>query len=73
MFFPFQLDQYSNLYIKYENFVGLTDVKESQGRVIQAETEFLNKQSIRIEKRMALDAISNKLFLISSELDKVLY
>ena len=37
---------------RYENFVGLTEVKASQGKVVQMEKEFVDTQELRRELQM---------------------
>ena len=42
---------------RYENFVGLTDVKEAQVRVVQTEKQFINSQENRRATQKAINDI----------------
>lgn len=54
----------------YEDFVGLSEVKEAQGRVIAAERKFLETQELRRERQMQTQQMQLKLKEIHLELDK---
>ncbi|XP_067683056.1 mitochondrial potassium channel-like [Haliotis asinina] len=55
---------------KYEEFVGLTLVKEAQNNVLQRETKFLLSQEERRAKQQELGTIQSRLKTVSAELDK---
>ncbi|XP_050411892.1 mitochondrial potassium channel [Patella vulgata] len=54
----------------YEDFVGLTEVKEAQNNVIQAEKKFLAIQEKRRLIQQDMSVIQSRLKSISTELDK---
>ena len=50
---PIRYAKRVNFWMKrYENFVGLTEVKASQGKVVQMEKEFVETQELRRELQM---------------------
>ncbi|XP_014668014.1 PREDICTED: coiled-coil domain-containing protein 51-like [Priapulus caudatus] len=55
----------------YEDFVGITSVKEAQAAVIQAEKLFLVKQEHRREKQLYLQTVQTAIKDIRSDIDKV--
>ncbi|PVD25158.1 hypothetical protein C0Q70_15656 [Pomacea canaliculata] len=54
----------------YEDFVGLTEVKQAQTNVIQAESRFLAVQEERRQKQQAMEAVQSRVRAISAELEK---
>jgi len=55
---------------RYENFVGLTDVKASQAKVVQCEARFIEMQEKRRESQNGLAEIQKNIKDIHIELDK---
>ncbi|XP_065571988.1 mitochondrial potassium channel-like [Artemia franciscana] len=55
---------------KYEDFIGISEVKEAQNRVLLAETRFIDAQEKRRSVQMALNSIQEKLKDIHLELDR---
>ena len=49
---------------RYENFVGLTEVKAAQGKVVQMEKEFVETQELRRELQMKVRRLSRKTSLL---------
>ncbi|XP_055338034.1 mitochondrial potassium channel-like [Paramacrobiotus metropolitanus] len=54
----------------YEDFLGLTEVKNAQNQVIQAERDFIEAQQERRERTMQVTGVQNKLKEIRAELDR---
>ncbi|XP_076468595.1 mitochondrial potassium channel-like [Babylonia areolata] len=54
----------------YEDFVGLTEVKEAQNNVIQAERRFLTVQESRRQQQQSLETVQSRLRAMSAELEK---
>ncbi|XP_070193561.1 mitochondrial potassium channel-like [Littorina saxatilis] len=54
----------------YEDYVGLTEVKQAQNHVLQAEKKFLATQEERRHQQQALETIQSRLRAISAELEK---
>ena len=46
---------------RYENFVGLTDVKGAQARVVKYEKKFIETQEIRREAQSKITEIQKKI------------
>ena len=46
---------------RYENFVGLTDVKAAQARVVNYEKKFIETQEIRREAQSKISEIQKKI------------
>merc|ERR1719481_290318 len=55
---------------RYEDFVGLTEVKAAQARVVEAEKRFINTQELRRESQANLTDIQKKIKDIHLELEK---
>ena len=55
---------------RYEDFVGLTEVKAAQAKVVQLEKDFVDIQERRREIQMEMSSISSKLKEIHSALEK---
>jgi len=55
---------------RYENFVGLTDVKEAQVRVVQTEKQFINSQENRRATQKAINDIQQTLKSLYDELER---
>ncbi|CAD5115800.1 DgyrCDS4742 [Dimorphilus gyrociliatus] len=56
---------------KYEDFIGLTEVREAQRNVIEFEKDFLESQTVRRERQAELSKVQSQLRDIGSKLDKV--
>ncbi|KAK7482799.1 hypothetical protein BaRGS_00025965 [Batillaria attramentaria] len=54
----------------YEDFVGLTEVKQAQNNVLQAEKKFLATQEERRQQQQTLETIQSRLRAVSAELEK---
>ncbi|KAL8560985.1 hypothetical protein ACOMHN_061199 [Nucella lapillus] len=54
----------------YEDYVGLTEVKEAQNNVIQGERRFLAVQEERRHQQQSLETVQSRLRAISAELEK---
>lgn len=55
---------------RYENFVGLTDVKEAQVRVVRTEKQFIDSQENRRETQKAINEIQQTLKSLYDELER---
>merc|ERR1719481_1849033 len=55
---------------RYEDFVGLTEVKAAQARVVEAEKRFINTQELRRESQSKITDIQKKIKDIHLELEK---
>merc|ERR1719348_1721325 len=55
---------------RYEDFVGLTEVKAAQARVVEAEKRFINTQELRRKSQANLTDIQKKIKDIHLELEK---
>jgi len=55
---------------RYENFVGLTDVKAAQARVVKYEKKFIDTQEIRREAQSKITDVQKKIKDIHLELEK---
>merc|ERR1719481_624693 len=55
---------------RYEDFVGLTEVKAAQAKVVESEKRFINTQELRRESQANLTDIQKKIKDIHLELEK---
>ena len=46
---------------RYENFVGLTDVKAAQARVVERERKFIDQQELRRESQAKITEVQKKI------------
>jgi DNA-binding HxlR family transcriptional regulator len=57
---------------RYENFVGLTEVKAAQARVVESERKFVETQEMRREAQIKISDVQKRLKDIHLELEKTL-
>jgi len=55
---------------RYENFVGLTEVKAAQARVVESEKKFIETQEMRREAQIKISDVQKRLKDIHLELEK---
>jgi len=55
---------------RYENFVGLTEVKAAQARVVECERKFIDTQDMRREAQMKIADVQKRIKDIHLELEK---
>ena len=55
---------------RYENFVGLTDVKGAQVRVVQTEKQFIISQDNRRETQRTINEVQQKIKSLHSEIER---
>lgn len=55
---------------RYENFVGLTEVKAAQARVVERERKFIEQQELRREAQAKITDVQKKIKEIHAELEK---
>ena len=55
---------------RYENFVGLTEVKAAQARVVERERKFIQQQELRREAQAKITDVQKKIKEIHAELEK---
>ena len=46
---------------RYENFVGLTEVKAAQARVVERERKFIEQQELRREAQTKITEVQKKI------------
>ena len=46
---------------RYENFVGLTEVKAAQARVVERERKFIDQQELRREAQVKITEVQKKI------------
>ena len=49
---------------RYENFVGLTEVKAAQARVVECERKFIDTQDMRREAQMKIADVQKRIKVI---------
>ncbi|XP_013785453.1 coiled-coil domain-containing protein 51-like isoform X2 [Limulus polyphemus] len=64
------VEKMSRLMKYYEDFIGLTEVKAAQDKVLQAERKFNDTQELRRDRQQQIQHIASRLKQIHAELDK---
>ena len=56
---------------RYENFVGLTEVKAAQTRVVERERKFIEQQELRREAQTKITEVQKKIKVSCWMLDEI--
>ena len=59
-----------NMVLRYENVVGLTEVKAAQARVVECERKFIETQEMRREAQKMISDVQKRIKDIHLELEK---